>query len=96
MLGPLESSRRLPSLTWGRKQVQFPKRCVFWYLEFRTMDKVHKPSNSECYTASSEFFGLYCNLLVKDERYWALFYMPLYTFLHNSLNDVLQIANKMG
>jgi hypothetical protein len=29
------------------------------YLEFRTMDKVQKPSNSECHTASSEPFGLY-------------------------------------
>jgi hypothetical protein len=25
------------------------KRCVFWYLELRTMDKVQKPSNSQCY-----------------------------------------------
>jgi hypothetical protein len=36
------------------------------------------------------------NLLVTEERYWALFYMPLYTFLHNFLNLLAQIANKMG
>jgi hypothetical protein len=36
------------------------------------------------------------NLLVPEERYWALFYMPLYTFLHNLLNVLVQIANKMG
>jgi hypothetical protein len=28
----------------------FPKHCVFFYLEFWTMDKGQKPSNSECYT----------------------------------------------
>jgi hypothetical protein len=36
------------------------------------------------------------NLLVTEERYWALFYMPLYTFIHNLLNVLVQIANKMG
>jgi hypothetical protein len=36
------------------------------------------------------------NLLCTEERYWALFYMPLYTFLHNLLNALVQIANKMG
>jgi hypothetical protein len=37
-------------LTWGRKQVQFPKHSVYQYLESRTMDKVQKPSNSVLYT----------------------------------------------
>jgi hypothetical protein len=32
--------------TWGRKQIQFPKRRVFYSLEYRTMEKVPKPSNS--------------------------------------------------
>jgi hypothetical protein len=41
-------------LTWGRKQIQFPKCRVFYFLEYRTMEKVQKPSNSECYTPSSE------------------------------------------
>jgi hypothetical protein len=36
------------------------------------------------------------NLLVTEERYWALFYMQLYTFLHNLLNVLAQIANNMG
>jgi hypothetical protein len=26
------------SLTWGWKQIRFPKRCVLWILEYRTMD----------------------------------------------------------
>jgi hypothetical protein len=34
------------------------------------------------------------NLLVTEERYWTLFYMPLYTFLQNLLNVLVQIANK--
>jgi hypothetical protein len=41
------------------KHIQLPKRCVFYYLEIRTMDNVQKPSKSECYTPSSEFFRLY-------------------------------------
>jgi hypothetical protein len=35
-------------------QIQFPKRCVFWFVEIRTMDKVQKLSSNECYTPSSE------------------------------------------
>jgi hypothetical protein len=34
-------------LTWGQKQIHFPKRSVFSFLEYRTMDKVQKLSNSE-------------------------------------------------
>jgi hypothetical protein len=29
------------------------------------------------------------NLLVTEESYWALFYMPLYTFIHNLLNALV-------
>jgi hypothetical protein len=36
------------------------------------------------------------NLLVTEDCYWALFYMPLYMSLHNLLNVLVQIANKMG
>jgi hypothetical protein len=36
------------------------------------------------------------NLTVTEERYWALSYRPLYTFLHSLLNVPVQIANKMG
>jgi hypothetical protein len=48
-------------LTRGRKQIQFPKSCVFCFLEYRTMDVVQKPSNSVCYTLSSEPFRIYQN-----------------------------------
>jgi hypothetical protein len=36
------------SLTWGRKQIQFPKRCFFSlvFRKIRTMDKVRKPNIS--------------------------------------------------
>jgi hypothetical protein len=33
---------------------------LFLVLEFRTMDKVQNPSNSECYILSSESFRFYC------------------------------------
>jgi hypothetical protein len=36
------------------------------------------------------------NLLVTEERCWALFYMSMYTFIHNLLKVLVQIANKMG
>jgi hypothetical protein len=41
-------------VTSGRKQIQFPKRCVLWFLDYRTMGKVQKSSNSECYTRYPE------------------------------------------
>jgi hypothetical protein len=44
--------------TWGRKQVQFPKCRVFYSLEYRSMKKVQKSSNSVCYTPSSEPFRI--------------------------------------
>jgi c-di-GMP-related signal transduction protein len=31
------------------------------FLKYRTVDKVQKPSNSECYTTSSEPFRIYLN-----------------------------------
>jgi hypothetical protein len=36
------------------------------------------------------------NQLVTEKRYRALFYMPLYTFLHNLLNVLIQTAIKVG
>jgi hypothetical protein len=48
-----------PPFTRERKQIQFPKRRVFHSLEYRTMEKVQKPDNSVCYTASSEPFRIY-------------------------------------
>jgi hypothetical protein len=44
---------------WERKQIQFPKRCVFSFLEYRTMLKVQEPSNSVCCTPSSDPFRIY-------------------------------------
>jgi hypothetical protein len=34
-----QQSRRLPPLTRGRKHIQFPKLCVLYTLEYRTMEK---------------------------------------------------------
>jgi hypothetical protein len=36
------------------------------------------------------------NLSVIEKRYWALFSMPLCTFLHNLLNVLIEIASKMA
>jgi hypothetical protein len=51
--GDVSGIRCFPLFTRGWKQTQFPKRCVFQFLEFRTMDKVQNPSNSECYIVVS-------------------------------------------
>jgi hypothetical protein len=62
-------------LTWGRKQTEFPKRCVFLYfLEYRTMDKVRNPSKSEWHTPSSEPFTIYCHSM-----YFPLCQRPIFT-----------------
>jgi hypothetical protein len=45
-LGPLDRAS-LNHWTWGRKQIQFPKRRVFYFLKYWTMEKVQKPSNYE-------------------------------------------------
>jgi hypothetical protein len=45
-------------LTWGQKQVQFPKLYILQFLEYRTLDEVQKPNNSECYAPSLEQFRI--------------------------------------
>jgi hypothetical protein len=47
-----QQSRCLPALTWGQKQTQFPKRCVFQCLQCRMMGKVENSSDRTCQTAS--------------------------------------------
>jgi hypothetical protein len=51
------------SRTWGRKQIQFPKRRVSLSLFFntRTMDRVRKLNIPESYTPSSESYSNYLN-----------------------------------
>jgi hypothetical protein len=44
------------------EQIQFPKRRVFYLLENRTMEKVQKLSNSECFAPSSEPFRIYLDV----------------------------------
>jgi hypothetical protein len=55
-----------PPFTWGRKQIQFPKRCFLLYLEFQTINEVQNPSTSECYTPSSEPFRFYKTIFVSE------------------------------
>jgi hypothetical protein len=45
--GILGNRKHNVSETGGRKQIQFPKRRVFCFLDYRTMEKVQKPSNSD-------------------------------------------------
>jgi hypothetical protein len=48
LLGPLERANLNHWTNWGRKQIQFPKRCFFSlvFRKIRTMDKVRKPNIS--------------------------------------------------
>jgi hypothetical protein len=41
--------------TWGQKLIQFPKCCVYSYLEFWMMDKVQKSSDTESNTNQITF-----------------------------------------
>jgi hypothetical protein len=51
--------KRVGILIWGRKQIWFPKRCVlYFFLEYRTMDKVQEPCKCECHTPLSERFRI--------------------------------------
>jgi hypothetical protein len=56
--------------TWGWKQIQFPKSCFLWFLEYRTMDDVRNPSNSESYTPSSEPFRIYPSPWLNYQLSW--------------------------
>jgi hypothetical protein len=44
--------------------------CFFYFLEYRTMNKVQNPSNSECYTPSSESFRNYSLTSLRPSCYW--------------------------
>jgi hypothetical protein len=48
----------------------FQNVVFFSYLEFWTMDKVHKSSDSECYVPSSEPFIFYLNCLLRLQYVW--------------------------
>jgi hypothetical protein len=70
-LGPLEVSFfSHPSLEDGN--MHFPKRHFYYFLEYRTMGKVQKPSNSECYMPSSEPFRIYIYRVFRAQADWIL------------------------
>jgi hypothetical protein len=55
-------------LTWSTgPQIQFPQCCVFYFLEFRAVDKFQMPSNFYCYTPSWELVGLWRRLTFAAE-----------------------------
>jgi hypothetical protein len=56
-MGPNRVGVSLPSPEDGNRS-SFLNVMFSGYLEFRTMHKVQKPGNSECYTASSEPFNI--------------------------------------
>jgi hypothetical protein len=71
------------SLTWGRKQIQFPKCCVFSFVfrKIRTMDKARKPNISVCYTPSSEPYSIYSQYASSSQG--SQFQIPSYHALMN-------------
>jgi hypothetical protein len=52
----------------GRHQIQFPKRRIFYFVEYRTMEKDQQPSNSECDTPSPEPFRTYSYYFINKVR----------------------------
>jgi hypothetical protein len=64
-----QQSRRLPPLIWGRTHIQFPKRCVLQYLEYLTLDKVQKPSDSDLQESLRRPFPMnHCSFLSKGKQ----------------------------
>jgi hypothetical protein len=53
--GPNRVGVFLPSPEDG--SIQFPKRCVFKFLEFQTMNRVQNPSNSKHKSSPAELRG---------------------------------------
>jgi hypothetical protein len=51
-----------------QKQAQFPSFLYYW--ELLTIDTVHKPRDSECYTPSSEPFKFFSNRTELTDSDW--------------------------
>jgi hypothetical protein len=70
-----EQSRCVLPITWTWKQIQYPKRCAFKLVTFRTMDKVQEPCDSEGVTMQCDnlkpmhykFKKIYCGPLKNKE-----------------------------
>jgi hypothetical protein len=69
---------------WTRSQLQFPVHCTFYYLEFRMIDKVQKPSNSE-----QNLFWLSKTPNIHLFTQWTTFSL----MLDHSLGSELQVYN---
>jgi hypothetical protein len=80
-----------PPPTWGRKQFQFPKCCALYSLQYQTMDKVQKPSNSECCTPLSEHFWIDYTIKCSCPSLCFRFVLFLYT-VHAWLEHQLPIS----
>jgi hypothetical protein len=76
------------SRTWGRKQIQFPKRRVSLGLFFntRTMDTVRKLNISESYSPSSESYSNHWG-------YWLYNFCYMFRFIEPSTGNTLNILH---
>jgi hypothetical protein len=68
----------LPSPEDGNRS-SFRNFVFCYYLEFRTMNKVQKPSHSECYTPLSEPFRRYNCPELQGGR-WSFLFLFIYLF----------------
>jgi hypothetical protein len=79
--GPNRVGVSLPSLEDGNRY-SLGHNVFYSYVDSQTLDKVQKPSDSECYTSSSEAFIFYLSPLlfntVLDEIYVALLMSALH------------------
>jgi hypothetical protein len=96
-LAIVRNSNQLPNL-WGLLFLRGPTEKVLWKqkkssfrsvvfssnLEFWMMGKVHKPSDSSCYTPSSEPYRFYCFSL----------YLLICLFVCLFVRNVLQISSR--
>jgi hypothetical protein len=94
----IQQSRCLPSLTWKRKQIQFPK-C--WTLDVGhwTLDKVQKSSNSECCTPSSESFRFYISsmsLRLHQLAWYIYIHIYIYIYIKSHGDRLMYLSNIIG
>jgi hypothetical protein len=69
----------------------YPLQYIVMHSFYKEPQEASNPLVTE-----ERYWALFYMPLVTEECYWALFYMALHTFLHNLLNVLVQIANRMG
>jgi hypothetical protein len=78
--------------TWGRRQIQSPKRCGLLSSTYKTMDRVqNKPNSRVQHTSSSESFQVYL-FVTTWTRNWICLSVWLAGWMYVCLNCLVCVA----